>query len=385
MFFVPYGDAADDGYRSLVDRESRALRGRAKPEPPRDAALRREASAPGRGRRQQRPLRCSSLLEVDALQRPLGLAAGEVLEVVVVRRELDQPIALDVGHHPDVVLGGEHKLVVHAPLGLVLQHGGRVQRDHLVVLDGEVVAGALEVRHLHEEAGEQALPDVGVVLLRVEVWRLELETEAVHHAHQLRADGVSRLHRARVEEVVVAPRGGLLVVLPRVVYVEQSQVVAVDVLEARLGLVGRLGRLAGPHERVGCVEHRDDGEDLVRARELRRVEEHLCQLRVERELGHHRAELGERALVVEGAEVVEQLERAHERLGRGRVHKVKVHQVLDAELLELQHDRAEVRTQDLGVRLLHQLRLVRNLRVEAETLARPGAAGAAGALVRRRL
>jgi hypothetical protein len=34
-----------------------------------------------------------------------------------VRCELDQPLALDVRAHPDVVLGGEHKFVVYNPGG----------------------------------------------------------------------------------------------------------------------------------------------------------------------------------------------------------------------------------------------------------------------------
>ena len=40
--------------------------------------------------------------------------------------------------------------------------------------------------HLHEEAGEEALADVRVVVARVEVCGLELEPVTVHHAHQLR-------------------------------------------------------------------------------------------------------------------------------------------------------------------------------------------------------
>ena len=61
------------------------------------------------------------------------------------------------------------------------------------------------------------------------------------------------------------------------------------------------------------------------------------------------------ALVVERGEVVEQLERTHDRLGRGRVHVVKVHEVVDAELLELEDDGREVAPQNLGVGLLLEL------------------------------
>jgi len=41
------------------------------------------------------------------------------------------------------------------------------------------------VIYLHEETGEQALADVGVVVLAVEVCALELQAETAHDAHQL--------------------------------------------------------------------------------------------------------------------------------------------------------------------------------------------------------
>mmetsp|Transcript_14985 Transcript_14985/g.34329 ORF Transcript_14985/g.34329 Transcript_14985/m.34329 type:complete len:504 (+) Transcript_14985:753-2264(+) len=156
-------------------------------------------------------------------------------------------------------------------------------------------------------------------------------------------------------------------------------------LEAALGLVGGALRLARPHERIGRVEHRDHREDLVRAIQLRREEQHLGELWIERELGHHGAQLGEVAVVVKRTKVVEQLERAHQGLWRRRVHEVKVDEVLNAELLQLQHHGAQVRAQDLGVRLFHQLLLVRLLRVQPEALARLGAACPARALVSRGL
>lgn len=58
------------------------------------------------------------------------------------------PFGFYVSAGADVVLGGQHKLVVENPLGLVVQYGGRVQLDHLVVLHCEIVAGALQVSNL---------------------------------------------------------------------------------------------------------------------------------------------------------------------------------------------------------------------------------------------
>lgn len=58
------------------------------------------------------------------------------------------PFGFDISAGADVVLGGQHKLVIENPLGLVVQYGGRVQLDHLVVLHREIVAGALQVSNL---------------------------------------------------------------------------------------------------------------------------------------------------------------------------------------------------------------------------------------------
>jgi hypothetical protein len=61
------------------------------------------------------------------------------------------------------------------------------------------------------------------------------------------------------------------------------------------------------------------------------------------------------------------------------------HQVIDAQLLELQHHVAQVAAQDLGVGLLLQVGLEAGLGVQPEALAGPRAPCTAAALVRRRL
>ena len=68
--------------------------------------------------------------------------------------------------------------------------------------------------------------------------------------------------------------------------------------------------------------------------------------------------------------------------GRGGA---RAHQVVDAQLFELQHDGAQVGAQDLGVGLLLQVLLEGVLRVQPEALARLRAPGAPGPLVRARL
>jgi hypothetical protein len=168
-----------------------------------------------------------------------------------------------LGDGADELLGGERKLVVQRPLGLAVEAARGVERDGLVVLDGLVVPRGVEVRNLHEEARDQRLADVYVVVLRREFVGRERELEARHEARELLAHRVARLQRAGVKEVVVGPLLVLPVRLPGVVGVQQREVVAVDVREARFGLVRRALRLLGPHEDVGRGKHRDDGEDLV--------------------------------------------------------------------------------------------------------------------------
>mmetsp|Transcript_17153 Transcript_17153/g.49759 ORF Transcript_17153/g.49759 Transcript_17153/m.49759 type:complete len:203 (+) Transcript_17153:61-669(+) len=194
--------------------------------PTRESMLSRDR-APAPRRHRQRPSRAPLLFQVGTLEDCLGLALWEVFQVVVVRRHLHEPIHSHVRDHADEVFRREDKLVVDAELGLVREARGGVQGHNLVVLDREVVPRPFEVRHLHEEAREDGAPDVGVVVLVVEVGGLELKAEAAHDAHQLGPHAVRRLHRPRVQEVVVAPGCGLRVVLPGVVDVEELQVVAV--------------------------------------------------------------------------------------------------------------------------------------------------------------
>jgi len=59
------------------------------------------------------------------------------------------PLWLDVGDSTDVVLGGEHKFIVQHPFWFVVEHGGWVELNHLVVLHCEVVASPLQVGHLN--------------------------------------------------------------------------------------------------------------------------------------------------------------------------------------------------------------------------------------------
>jgi hypothetical protein len=113
---------------------------------------------------------------------------------------------------------------------------------------------------------------------------------------------------------------------------------------------------------VGCT-------NLVGALVLFARDDRLRQHGVHRELGHPAPELRELAAVVECAEGIQQLQRAHERLAGRRVHELEADEVVDAERLEEEHDRAEVCPLDLRHRVLLELVRERPLRVQAEGLA----------------
>ena len=94
----------------------------------------------------------------DALENAFRLAIGEVVGVVVSRRNFNQPVDLDyknvifkskvhftnyldIGHSSNVVLRRQHKLIVHNPVRLVIETGGGVQLDNLIVLYRQIMAG----------------------------------------------------------------------------------------------------------------------------------------------------------------------------------------------------------------------------------------------------
>ncbi len=51
----------------------------------------------------------------QTLQGPTGFSWRKIAEVIVMRRDVDQPVSLDVGTSPDVVTRGQHKFLVQHP------------------------------------------------------------------------------------------------------------------------------------------------------------------------------------------------------------------------------------------------------------------------------
>lgn len=196
---------------------------------------------------------------IVALQDFLCRTHREIGEVVIMRCEIDQPLAANVGDGANVILRRQHEFVVHHPLGLAIQAGGRVQHNLLVVLDGEVTSTALEVRDLHEIPAQDCLANVGVVISRCKVSADERQVEALANAHELRANIVGALHRSVADVVVPTPVGIFFRLLVRVIDVEQGEVIAVDVRKLSLGGVGLFGLISRANEAHGHREHRHDG------------------------------------------------------------------------------------------------------------------------------
>lgn len=61
------------------------------------------------------------------------------------------PLWFDICASADVVFGGEDKLIVEHPLRFVVQDCWRMQLDHLVVFDCEVMTCALQMSHLEDD------------------------------------------------------------------------------------------------------------------------------------------------------------------------------------------------------------------------------------------
>lgn len=100
---------------------------------------------------------------------------------------------------------------------------------------------------------------------------------------------------------------------------------------------------------------------------------HLRELRVKRELGHDGAQRRQvcafvssestlenegtkrTAFVIESGQIVEQLERSHDRLRCRRIEVVEMNEIIDTELLELENDVGQIGSQNFRVGLLLEL------------------------------
>jgi hypothetical protein len=120
---------------------------------------------------------------------------------------------------------------------------------------------------------------------------------------------------------------------------------------------------------------------LIRAAEVLARDDGLGQLRVDGELSHPPTESSELAIMVERPERIEQLDAPHERLTRRRIEEVEPNKVVDAERLEEEDYRCEVRPLNLGDRVGLEFILKRPLGEEPEALAGTYTSGATGSLI----
>lgn len=116
-------------------------------------------------------------------------------------------------------------------------------------------------------------------------------------------------------------------------------------------LVGLFLLIGGTLEGILDGEHGDDAQGFSQASEFRSSQENCGQLRIEWEIGHVVAELGQFTFVVQSAQVVEQFQGSHQGLRSRRIEKVKVDEVIDAETFKLKHDGSQVGTQNFRMSL----------------------------------
>ncbi len=121
----------------------------------------------------------------------------EVNGTEVVRGDLEQPVGLDLEDIAHELLAGEDELVEENPLGADLEErGGRVDLDGVGVLDSPVAPALLKVGGVVEEAGAEALADVGVLLVvdSAEVGVVEVELHSLARLDELVSDVPGPLH-----------------------------------------------------------------------------------------------------------------------------------------------------------------------------------------------
>ena len=105
------------------------------------------------------------------------------------------------------------------------------------------------MRNLHKETGADRFPDIHIVFLASKLGGDERKVEALHDPHELRTDIVCLLKSSVVDKVLIAPIRIFTCLLIRVEDIEKGQLVAINVREARLGLVGSGSGLLRPEER----------------------------------------------------------------------------------------------------------------------------------------
>ena len=77
---------------------------------------------------------------LDAFESALGLSGTELGQVEILRRHLEEPLRINLGHCADIVACCQHKLIVNDPVGFVIDNSRWVNHDHLIVLQRLIVS-----------------------------------------------------------------------------------------------------------------------------------------------------------------------------------------------------------------------------------------------------
>jgi len=120
--------------------------------------------------------------------------------------------------------------------------------NSLVVLNRQVVPGSFQVSDLHEEASDQSLADVQVVVTAVEVGAASRQLEPLHDARELGSHVVTLGHRTSVDEVVERPSIVTLILLIGVVDVQHGEMIAVNMGESHLSFVSLFPHVTGTNK-----------------------------------------------------------------------------------------------------------------------------------------
>lgn len=280
-----------------------------------------------------------------------------------------------------VQLTRQNQLVINQPLRINLkQTATRVHMHRLAILHSPIrIPPSLQPRRIREEPRRNRLLDRHDVAF----------TAAANlHLHPLTQPAQLVPHVPRppqtpeLEEVLPRPYIAEVRVHPLVPDIQQREMVPAGFIREPLSrLVGVKLLILRPVEQTARLpQHRNDAQHLLDAPVPVCSEDALRQHRVRGELGHLPPDLRQLPLIVQRTQRVQVLQRADQRLGGGRVHKVKLDQVVDAQTLQEEHNRVQVGPLDLGRRVFVELVLVGPFGVESEALAGADAAGAPHAL-----
>jgi len=143
------------------------------------------------GRTRRRRRRGSSEALKDALEFEFRGAVGKGGEIVIVGRDFHEPFGFDFDVCADEILGREDEFVVQNPRGLRVETTTRMQRDDLHVLDGEIVARALEMSDLHEETLDDRLSDVLIIRSVCKIGAVKWNLQFHHYSTQLFSHTIS--------------------------------------------------------------------------------------------------------------------------------------------------------------------------------------------------